>query len=96
MSTPISIAELKRTTPTELRKELTVKRAELAKMRMGIAMNSEKNHAAYRRMRRDIARMEMVRMDMARQTSKQTVTEKAPAKTSQAKPRSVQRSSSKK
>lgn len=102
MKSSVSIVELKRATPTELRKELMTRRGQLAKMRIGISMRSEKNHAAYRALRRDIARIEMVRMAM--QGSQKAVpaapvvtekVEKSDKKASQPKRKSVQRSSSK-
>ncbi len=54
------ITELERMTPQELRKDLQVKRAEAAKMRINIRVQSEKNSGLYQHMRRDIARMTMV------------------------------------
>lgn len=60
MSTFLSTTELERMTPQELGKELQLKRAECAKMRIGLTMQSEKNSALYRTHRRDIARMTMV------------------------------------
>jgi len=62
--TPIN--ELKRLSATELRKELSFKSASYAKHRIGITMQSEKNHAACRLLRRDIARMTMVLRDLER------------------------------
>jgi ribosomal protein L29 len=58
------IAELRRMSVTELRKELSLKSASYARHRIGITMQSEKNHAACRLMRRDIARMNMVLRDL--------------------------------
>ncbi len=60
MTTHTSVAELARMTVSELRKELQIKRAELAKMRMGLAMQSEKNSALYKCHKKDVARMTMV------------------------------------
>jgi ribosomal protein L29 len=57
MSTFHSTIELKRMSPDELRKEIYVRRAECAKMRIGLRTQSEKDHALYRRKRREIARM---------------------------------------
>jgi ribosomal protein L29 len=70
MSTNVSIADLKRMTPAELRKELNIKRAETAKMRLDLEMQSEKNHAAHRNGRRSIARMTMVLADMEKAEKK--------------------------
>ncbi|MDD5055466.1 MAG: 50S ribosomal protein L29 [Candidatus Peribacteraceae bacterium] len=58
------IAELKRMSAVELRKELSRTSASYARHRIGITMQSEKNHAACRLMRRDIARMTMVLHDL--------------------------------
>lgn len=57
MSTFHSLAELRRMSDKELRKEIFVLRAECAKMHIGLRTQSEKNHALYRRKRREIARM---------------------------------------
>ncbi|OGJ61908.1 50S ribosomal protein L29 [Candidatus Peribacteria bacterium RIFCSPLOWO2_01_FULL_51_18] len=57
MSTESRVAELMRMSPDELRKEICLRRAECAKMRMGIGVQSEKNHALYRTKRRELARM---------------------------------------
>ena len=76
MTTHTSIAELARMTVPELRKELQIKRADLAKMRLGLAMQSEKNSAAYKAHKKDVAHMTMVLMQLER--SPQAV---APAKT---------------
>jgi ribosomal protein L29 len=73
MSDRISIIELERMTPSELNRDLKGKRAELAKTRLNLAMGSEKNHAKYRVMKRDIARMEMVRMAMEKNQKGQTI-----------------------
>lgn len=59
-----SVAEIRRMTPQELRKDLQVKRAEAAKMRLGLEMQSEKNSGLYRAHKRDIARMTMVLHEM--------------------------------
>lgn len=60
MTKKTPVAELSRMTVSELRKELQVKRAELAKMRLGLAMQSEKNHALYKAHKKDVARMCMI------------------------------------
>jgi len=64
MSTKISVTELSRMSLSELRKELQMKRAELAKMRMGLVMQSEKNHALYKVHKKEVARMTMVLMQL--------------------------------
>ncbi len=55
-----STTELHRMTMTELRRELLVKRVEYAKMRLGIEMQKEKNHARFKTMRKEIARMSTI------------------------------------
>ncbi len=59
----------------ELRKELQLKRAESAKMRLGLAMQSEKNSGLYRAHKRDISRMAMVLVELEK-NQKSPVTEK--------------------
>ena len=59
-----AVSEIRRMTPQELRKDLQVKRAEAAKMRLGLEMQSEKNSGLYRAHKRDIARMTMVLHEM--------------------------------
>lgn len=99
MSKNVSITELSRMTASELRKELQMKRAELAKMRMGLAMQSEKNHALYKAHKKDVARMSMVLMHLASGASA-PVTKKPEKAVSSEKPsqepkKSVKRSGSK-
>ena len=60
MKTSIAIPELERMSPSELQRELKIKRAEAARMRLGLEMQKEKDHAAYRVLRKDIARMSMI------------------------------------
>lgn len=59
-----SATEIRRMTAQELRRDLQVKRAESAKMRIGLQMQSEKNSGLYRAHKRDIARMTMVLREM--------------------------------
>jgi ribosomal protein L29 len=49
--------DLLRMTPVELQKEISSSRSELARLRLAIEMQGEKNHAKYRTLRRSIARM---------------------------------------
>ncbi len=81
MSTTTSIIELRRMTASELRKELSIKRAECAKMRMGIEMQSEKNSGLYRTLRKEIARMSMVLHELEKMPAapKKAVEAAAPA-----------------
>ncbi len=98
MSTPLSVIELQRMSPQELRRDLTLKQAESAGMRLAIEMQSEKNHALYRRKKRDIARMTMVLRGMEKSGSQPKVMsstkKETQAKTSQTEQKSVQRSRS--
>lgn len=103
MSTTTSIIELRRMTAPELRKELSIKRAECAKMRMGIEMQSEKNSGLYRTLRKEIARMSMVLHELEKMPAAPKKAEaaapvvadvpkkkaKSPAKASQAAKKSV-------
>jgi ribosomal protein L29 len=89
-STPVT--ELTRMTAQELRKELQVKRAECARMRIAIEMGAEKNHASYKLLRRDVARMTMV-LDHMPKTP--VAAKETPVKTSQTKTKSVKGSRSK-
>lgn len=68
-------------TPVELERELKLKRAEAAGQRMGLEMQSEKNSAKYRALRKDIARMTMVLSDMNKKPATATaVAEKTASK----------------
>ena len=60
MKTTSATTELQRMTPRELQKEIALKRAECSKFRIAIEIGAEKNHARYRYMHREIARMVMV------------------------------------
>ena len=64
MKKSTSITELKRMTHDELRRDIALHRTEYAKMRMGIEMQKEKNHAAFKAKRKDIARMMTVMTQM--------------------------------
>lgn len=90
-----SVTDIQRMTPEELRKDLQVKRAESAKMRIGLEMQSEKNSGLYRAHRRDIARMSMVLSAMEKKRAQPKVeativAKESPKKPSQAKKKSVQ------
>ncbi len=95
MSTTTSVAELQRMTPDELRREINLHRTEYAKMRMGIQMQKEKNHALFLSKRREIARMETV-MTQMRAVAKPVKKAAIPAKkASQVKEKSVKSTGSK-
>lgn len=67
------MAELTRMSADELRRDLQLKHAEAAKMRLGLEMQSEKNSGLYKAYRRDIARMTMVSSQKASQSAKKPV-----------------------
>jgi ribosomal protein L29 len=94
MSPKASIIELERMTPPELGRELRGKHAELAKMRLGLTMGSEKNHAKYKAIKKDAARMAMVLRNMEKKgmTTKAPKAETAP-KTSKVAKKSVEKAS---
>ncbi len=71
MSTITPIAELQRMTPEELRREIGMRRVEYAKMRLGIEMQKEKNHAAFKSRRKEIARMMTVLTSMKKMEKKE-------------------------
>ena len=78
MSTRLSTTELKRLTADELRREIAAKRLEVAKMRLGLELQKDKNHALYRRTRREIPRMltvlaEVEKVKTGDQTAKKSV-----------------------
>ena len=63
MST-VSVPELRQMSLSELRKELKDRRIQLSTMRIGIEIQKEKNHAKYKVMRKDVARVSMVIMEL--------------------------------
>jgi|GEM_PF-6451421 len=94
MSTLMAIAELRRLTTDELRRELRDARSDYAKLRMSIEMQSEKNHAKMKNLRRSIARMCMVLDETKGTAPKVSEKEKVTKETSQKPKKSVQRSRS--
>jgi len=96
-----SVTDIRRMTPQELRKDLALKRAEAAKMRIGLEMQSEKNSGLYRAHKRDIARMVMVLCEMeknpvAAKPEAKTVAKETKKKASQSVKKSVKDTGSKK
>lgn len=80
------LAELRNMLPAELHREIQMKLHEAKKIRLGVTMGSEKNHAALRMLRRDIARMRMVEEEMRKGLKKSSPNATLPApKTSQKK-----------
>ena len=57
MTKVVSTTELRQMQGTELQREVLQKRAAIAKMSLGLAMRSEKDSAAYRRHRKELARL---------------------------------------
>jgi ribosomal protein L29 len=94
------VTELERMTIQELRKDLQVKRAEVAAMRIKLDMQTEKNSGHYKLQRRDVARMTMVltRMEKnpATKAAPKIVAAETPKKVSQSPKKPVKRSSPKK
>ncbi len=60
MSTFPSMTELRKMSLSELRKDLKSQHGQAAKMRLTIKLGKEKNHAAYRALKKHIARSTMV------------------------------------
>lgn len=72
MATFTSVTELKKMAPAELMKERDELAIQAAKMRLAIELGKEKNHAHYRRMRRQIARTETVLGESKRKSLKES------------------------
>lgn len=74
MAKTVTTAELRKMAPADLRKEISDKRADVAKMRMAVMARSEKDTAKYRREKKDIARMMTVltQIDVAQEKSPAT------------------------
>lgn len=94
MSTNTSTIELQRMTQDELRQDIALHTAEYAKMRMGIGMQKEKNHALFKSKRREIARMKTVLAGMRQSApvSKKSAVSKELPSQSDKKPVKVSRS----
>lgn len=70
--------ELLRMTVVELRREIAAHQIEYAKLRMGVEMQKEKNHALSKSKRRDIARMQTVLTQLSNGKSVDRVAKKTP------------------
>ena len=57
MATTLTAGEIRKMQRDDLLSEVTTKRGEIAKMRLGIEMGSHKDTAAYRRAKKELARM---------------------------------------
>lgn len=90
------ITELQRMSASELRRELMTKRAEVAKMRINIEMQSEKNHALHKIGKKEVARMTMVLKQMERNPIKKEEAKKAPVVTKDETPKKKASQSAKK
>lgn len=64
MKNATSVTELRRQSMKELRTDLQLKRAEVAKIRIGLTMQSEKNSGLHKAKKREVARMSMVLREM--------------------------------
>lgn len=64
MKTKTLNTELRRMTADELRRDIAMHVTEYAKIRMGVEMQKEKNHALSKSKRREIARMKTVLSEM--------------------------------
>lgn len=64
MKTKTLNTELRRMTEVELRRDIAMHVTEYAKIRMGVEMQKEKNHALSKSKRREIARMKTVLTEM--------------------------------
>lgn len=76
MTTVTTTTELLRMSHDELRRELKAKRFEAAKVRLALSLGSEKNHAQYKGMKSEIARMQMVLDTMGKSTKSSMSTKK--------------------
>jgi ribosomal protein L29 len=93
MSTSSSMTELQRMTKDELRREITSKRSEYAKVRLHVQAQGEKNHAKMKLMRRDIARMMTALGSMPEMAKTETATKKVEKETSKTVKKPVKASS---
>lgn len=58
-------AEMRKMQASDLRNEIAAKRAAIAKMKLGLAMRSEKDSAAFRRHKKELARLLTVSAEQA-------------------------------
>lgn len=63
-------AEMRKMTPADLRKEITERRASVAKMKIGVEMRSHKDTAQFRREKKEIARLLTVLCEVESGTEK--------------------------
>ncbi len=63
MSARVSMNDLRKMSPDALGKEIADAKTQAAKIRLGITLGKEKNHASLRGLRRAVARMETVRAE---------------------------------
>ncbi len=76
MSPVLSVKDLRQMSSQDLLRDINDAKSSIAKVRLGITLGKEKNHAVLRRMRRDIARMETV---LAQTRANGLKNEKSPA-----------------
>jgi ribosomal protein L29 len=69
MASLLSIAELRKMQPKDLLRELREQAATVAKLRLGIKMNKEKDSGKYSREKKQFARMKTVLTEKAYEAS---------------------------
>jgi ribosomal protein L29 len=57
MATAHTAAEMRKMQVSDLQADIVSKRADIAKMKMGLGMRSEKDSAAFRRLKKELARL---------------------------------------
>jgi ribosomal protein L29 len=72
MSKISTSAELRKMNQDDLRKEISEKRLEVAKQKMGLELRSEKDTAKYRREKRHIARLLTIENESKKVSEKST------------------------
>lgn len=82
MSQHITTTELRKMTPQDLSKEIGEKRGSIAKMRIAVAMRTQKDTAQYRREKKDLARMLTVLQEINHEKTSKEAPLKTPRKAS--------------
>jgi ribosomal protein L29 len=75
MSKQTSIIELRKMQPVDLRKEIREQEVTVAKLRLGVQLQKEKDHAKYKREKVQLARMKTVLTEKQTEQLIETVTE---------------------
>jgi ribosomal protein L29 len=71
MATILSTTELRKMSAEDLQKEITSRRAHLAKQKLSIGLQSEKDTGRFRREKRELARMLTVMNEMEKNSAKE-------------------------